>query len=165
MLRDLRLLGRIQMSARRFGARASALLLALAIASCSTTNDHPSLTTGMTADETVQAMGPPDLKDSVPDPDHSGATVPRYVWLDSGKVAVFGSNNRVASIQQIEAPEKAQTEVQARNQPPPSTFDPLETPLNYAFFPIKAALIYIGAGLNCVAGSCEKPKLPDPSHG
>jgi hypothetical protein len=39
----------------------------------------------MTADETVQAMGPPDLKDSVPDPDHSGATVLRYVWLDSGR--------------------------------------------------------------------------------
>jgi len=153
------------MSARRFVASASALLLALALASCSTASNRASLTTGMTADETVQAMGPPDLKDSVPDPDHSGATVPRYVWLDSGKVAVFGSNNRVASIQQIEAPEKAQTEVQARNQPPPSTFDPIETPLNYTFFPIKAALIYIGAGLNCVAGSCQKPKLPDPSHG
>src|SRR5215467_16298468 len=106
------------MSARRFVASASALLLALALASCSTASNRASLTTGMTADETVQAMGPPDLKDSVPDPDHSGATVPRYVWLDSGKVAVFGSNNRVASIQQIEAPEKAQTE--ARNQPPPS---------------------------------------------
>jgi hypothetical protein len=152
------------MSACRFAASASALLLALAIASCSTASNHASLTAGMTADETVQAMGPPDLKDSVPDPDHSGATVLRYVWLDSGKVAVFGSNDRVASIQQIEAPEKAQAEVQASNQPP-STFDPIATPLNYTFFPIKAAFIYIGAGLNCAAGGgCQKPKLPDPSH-
>lgn len=152
------------MSARRFATSAAALLLALAIASCSTASNHASLAAGMTADETVQAMGPPDLKDSVPDPDHSGATVLRYVWLDSGKVAVFGSNDRVASIQQIEAPEKAQAEVQARNQPP-STFDPIATPLNYTFFPIKAAFIYIGAGLNCAAGGgCQKPKLPDPSH-
>jgi len=152
------------MSARRLRARATTLLLAVAIASCSTASNHASLTTGMTADETVQAMGPPDLKDSVPDPNHSGATVLRYVWLDPGKVAVFGSNDRVASIQQIEAPEKAQAEAQARNQPP-STFDPIATPLNYTFFPIKAAFIYIGAGLNCAAGAgCQKPKLPDPSH-
>ena len=153
------------MSARRFAASASSLLLAAVIASCSTASNHAALTTGMTADQTVQAMGPPDLKDSVSDPDHSGATVLRYVWLDSGKVAVFGSNDRVASIQQIEVPEKAQTEVEARNQPP-STFDPIATPLNYTFFPIKAAFIYIGAGLNCAAGAgCQKPKLPDPSHG
>ena len=152
------------MFARRLAAISLALLLAITIASCSTASNQASLTTGMTADQTVQAMGPPDLKDSVPDPGHSGATVLRYVWLDSGKVAVFGANDRVASIQQIEAPEKAQAEVQARNEPP-STFDPIATPLNYTFFPIKAALIYIGAGLNCVAGSCQKPKLPDPSHG
>ena len=153
------------MSARCLAARASALLLVLAIASCSTASNHASLTTGMSADQTVQAMGPPDLKDSVPDPNHSGATVLRYVWLDSGQVAVFGSNDRVASIQQIETPEKAQTEVQARNQPP-STFDPIATPLNYTFFPIKAAFIYIGAGLNCAAGAgCQKPKLPNPSQG
>ena len=153
------------MSARCLAARASALLLVLAIASCSTASNHASLTTGMTADQTVQAMGPPDLKDSVPDPNHSGATVLRYVWLDSGQVAVFGSNDRVASIQQIETPEKAQTEVQARTQPP-STFDPIATPLNYTFFPIKAAFIYIGAGLNCAAGAgCQKPKLPNPSQG
>ena len=153
------------MSARRFARKVSALVLALAIASCSTASNHASLTTGMTVDETVQAMGPPDLKDSVPDPNHSGATVLRYVWLDSGKVAVFGSNDRVASVQEIEAPEKTQAEVQARNQPP-STFDPIQTPLDYTFFPIKAAFIYIGAGLNCAAGAgCQKPKLPDPSHG
>ena len=152
------------MCARRLAASLAGLLLAVAIASCSTASNHASLTAGMTADETVQAMGAPDLKDSVPDPEHSGATVLRYVWLDSGKVAVFGSNDRVASIQQIEAPEKAEAEVQARNQPP-STFDPIATPLNYTFFPIKAAFIYIGAGLNCAAGGgCQKPKLPDPSH-
>jgi hypothetical protein len=152
------------MFAPRLAAISLALLLACAIASCSTASNQASLTTGMTADQTVQAMGPPDLKDSVPDPEHSGATVLRYVWLDSGKVAVFGANDRVASIQQIEAPEKAQAEVQARNEPP-STFDPIATPLNYTFFPIKAAFIYIGAGLNCAAGAgCQKPKLPDPSH-
>ena len=153
------------MSVRRLIPRASALLLAIAIAACSTASEHPSLTTGMSADETMQAMGPPDLKDSVPDPNHSGATVLRYVWLDSGKVAVFGPNDRVASVQQIEAPEKAQAEAQASNKPP-STFDPIATPLNYTFFPIKAAFIYIGAGLNCAAGAgCQKPKLPDPSQG
>jgi hypothetical protein len=152
------------MFAPRFAAISLALLLAFVIASCSTASNQASLTPGMTADQTVQAMGPPDLKDSVPDPEHSGATVLRYVWLDSGKVAVFGANDRVASIQQIEAPEKAQAEVQARNEPP-STFDPIATPLNYTFFPIKAAFIYIGAGLNCAAGAgCQKPKLPDPSH-
>jgi hypothetical protein len=154
------------MSARRLIARASALLLAVAIAACSTASEHPSLTTGMSADETVQAMGPPDLKDSVPDPNHSGATVLRYVWLDSGKVAVFGPNDRVASVQQIEASAKAQAEVEQPRTQPPSTFDPIATPLNYTFFPIKAAIIYIGAGLNCAAGSgCQKPKLPDPSQG
>jgi hypothetical protein len=141
------------------------VLLVLAIASCSTASNQAALTTGMTADQTVQAMGPPDLKDSVPDPNHSGATVLRYVWLDSGKVAVFGSNDRVASIQQIEPSEKAQAEAEARTQPP-STFDPIATPLNYTFFPIKAAFIYIGAGLSCAEGAtCQKPKLPDPSHG
>jgi len=140
------------------------MVLAVALASCSTVSDHATVTTGMTPDQAVQVMGPPDLKDSVPDPNHSGATVLRYVWLDSGKVAVFGPNDRVASIQQIEAPEKEQAEAQARNQPP-STFDPIATPLNYTFFPIKAAFMYIGAGLNCAAGGgCQKPKLPDPSH-
>jgi hypothetical protein len=142
-----------------------AAVLALAIASCSTTESSATLTAGMTPGQAVAAMGQPDLKDSVPDPNHSGASVLRYVWLDSGKVAVFGSDNKVASIQQIEPAEKAKAEVEAESRPP-EEFDPITTPLNYAFFPIKAAFMYLGAGLNCVAGGgCHKPDLPSPSQG
>jgi hypothetical protein len=43
-------------------------------------------------------------------------------------------------------------------------FDPINTPLNYIFFPAKAAAIYFGAGVNCVGGGgCAKPQLPPPS--
>ena len=153
------------MTARGFALKLVALFLALALGACSTAagNNAP-VTAGMTPDQAVQAMGQPDLKDSIPDPDHKGGTVLRYVWLDSGKVAVFGSDNRVASIQQIEPAEKAQAQEEARNQTP-RAFDPIETPLNYTFFPFKAAAIYLGAGLNCAAGGgCHKPKLPDPSQ-
>jgi len=154
------------MRRNRPAAVALAFLLAVAVAACSTAGSTGNLSAGMTADQAVQAMGQPDLKDSIPDPNRSGATVPRYVWLDSGKVAVFGSDNRVASVQQIEPAEKTQAEAEARSQEQPKEFDPLATPLGYAFFPIKAAFIYIGAGLNCAAGGgCHKPKLPDPSNG
>jgi hypothetical protein len=119
----------------------------------------------MTPDQAVQAMGPPDLKDSIPDPNHSGATVLRYAWVDSGRVAVFGPNDRVASVQQMETTQRVQEEAAVRAEPP-RQFDPIATPLDYTFFPIKAAFIYIGAGLNCAAGGgCQKPKLPDPTHG
>ncbi|MGH7778272.1 MAG: hypothetical protein ACREQR_00380 [Candidatus Binataceae bacterium] len=141
------------------------LMLALAGASCSTNSSNGALATGMTADQTVDAMGPPDLKDSVADPNHPGATVLRYVWLDSGKVAIFASNSRVASVQQIEPAEKTKDQLEAVNEPS-AQFDPIDTPLNYAFFPIRAGLIYLGAGLNCVAGGgCRKPQIPSPSHG
>ncbi len=155
------------MSVRPLIAKALAFLLALELAACSAASNNTPLTTGMTPDQAVQSMGTPDLKDSIPDPNHSGGTVLRYVWLDSGKVAVFGANNRVASIQQIEPAEKTQEEAEARTQPQPErAFDPIDTPLNYTFFPIRAAFIYIGAGLNCAAGGgCHKPKLPDPSQG
>ena len=147
-------------------SKAIALIFTLSIASCSTTSSNANLAAGMTPDQTVQAMGQPDLKDSVPDPNHSGATVLRYVWLDPGKVGVFGSDNRLASVQQIEPAEKAQTEAELRQgKQEARPFDPVETPLNYTFFPIKAAFIYLGAGLNCAAGGgCHKPKLPDPSQ-
>jgi len=119
----------------------------------------------MTADQTVNAMGQPDLKDSIADPNHSGATVLRYVWLDSGTVAVFGSNNRVASIGQIEPAQATKQKLEASTEPPAS-FDPIDTPLNYAFYPIRVGLIYLGAGLNCVAGGgCHNPELPSPDHG
>ncbi|MGA6974353.1 MAG: hypothetical protein WBY93_22185, partial [Candidatus Binatus sp.] len=46
----------------------------------------------------------------------------------------------------------------------PEPFDPIETPLNYLFYPAKAATIYFGAGLTCATGGgCEKPPLPGPS--
>jgi hypothetical protein len=153
------------MAAGRNLVRGLVLALALTAASCSAASSNAGLTTGMSPEQAVQAMGQPDLKDSVADPNHSGATVLRYVWLDSGKVAVFNANDRIASIQQIEPAEKAKAELEAQNQPP-TEFDPIATPLNYTFFPIKAAFMYLGAGLNCVAGGgCRKPELPSPSQG
>ena len=142
-----------------------ASMLAFMAASCSTSTSSAALATGMTTAQAVDAMGQPDLKDSVADPNHPGATVLRYVWLDSGKVAVFGSNDRVASIQQIQPAAATKQQIEAENQPP-EQFDPINTPLNYAFYPIRAGLIYLGAGLNCVAGGgCHKPQLPSPGHG
>jgi hypothetical protein len=153
------------MSAARNLVFVLAAVFALVASSCSTAGSNATVTAGMTPGQAVAAMGQPDLKDSVPDPNHSGATVLRYVWLSSGKVAVFSSDNKVASIQQIEPAEKAKAEVEAESRPP-AEFDPIATPLNYAFFPIKAAFMYLGAGLNCVAGGgCHKPDLPSPSQG
>ncbi|HVA77796.1 MAG TPA: hypothetical protein VNF27_07865 [Candidatus Binataceae bacterium] len=141
------------------------LMLALAGTSCSTSTSGATLASGMTTDQAVDAMGQPDLKDSVADPNHPGATVLRYVWLDSGKVAVFGSNNRVASVQQIEPAAATKQQLETASEAP-TAFDPIDTPLNYAFYPIRAGLIYLGAGLNCVAGGgCRKPQLPSPGHG
>lgn len=143
------------------------LMLAFVAASCSASSisSNSALAAGMTADQATDAMGQPDLKDSVADPNHPGATVLRYVWLDSGQVAIFGSNNRVASIQHIEPAEATKAKIEASNQPP-TPFDPINTPLNYAFYPIRAGLIYLGAGLNCVAGGgCHQPQLPSPNHG
>jgi hypothetical protein len=147
---------------RTFFARAAVALLAL-IVGCSSIKSG-TLTTGMTPDQAVQAMGEPDLKDNIADPNHSGASVQRYVWLDSGKAAIFGSNDRLASIQNVETNTKQHVEQQAHAEAaPPESFDPIETPLNYLFFPVKAATIYFGAGLNCAAGGgCQKPELPPP---
>jgi len=126
----------------------------------------------MTPQQTVQSMGEPDLKDSVADPNHTGASVTRYVWLEPGKAAIFGTDNRLATVQDVEASTgtKQQVEQQAPAQAataePPQPFDPIETPLNYLFYPAKAATIYFGAGLSCATGGgCEKPQLPPPSAG
>ena len=152
------------MTLRTFLARAAVGMLALFAVACSVMKSG-SLTTGMTPVQAVQAMGEPDLKDSIADPNHSGANVLRYVWLEPGKAAIFGSDDRLASIQDVETNTKQRVELQARAEAaaPPQQFDPLETPLNYLFFPVKAGLIYFGAGLNCVGGgACQQPQLPSP---
>lgn len=148
---------------RTFAARAVLGVLALSAVACSTTKTA-TLAPGMTPDQTVQAMGQPDLKDNIADPNHSGASVLRFVWLDSGKAAIFGSDERVASIQDVETNTKQHVEQQARAQAAPQEFDPINTPLNYLFFPVKAGLTYLGAGANCIGGGgCQRPELPPPS--
>ncbi len=152
------------MTQRTFFARTAVGLLALFAVACSAMKSG-SLTTGMTPDQAVDAMGQPDLKDNIADPNHSGASVLRYVWLEPGKAAIFGSDDRLASIQDVETNTKQHVEQQAQAEAagPPPQFDPIETPLNYLFFPVKAATIYFGAGVNCVGGGgCRKPELPAP---
>ncbi|MGD0118252.1 MAG: hypothetical protein ABSD30_09320 [Candidatus Binatus sp.] len=141
-------------------------LLALFVVACAAAQPT-GLSAGMTPDQTVQAMGEPDLKDAIPDPNHSGASVTRYVWLQPGKAAIFGTDNRVASVQAVETDTQQHVEQQAHAEAAvaqPEPFDPIETPLNYLFYPAKAATIYFGAGLTCATGGgCEKPPLPGPS--
>lgn len=145
---------------RRFGLG----ILAIAIVACSAQSSG-SLQTGMSSDQAVSAMGQPDLRDNVPDPNHSGATLQRYTWLNAGKAAVFSPEGRVASVQDVQPATTEATEAEAQ-QSPPSEFDPIDTPLNYAFYPIRAALIYIGAGVNCLGGGgCRRPQLPSVNHG
>jgi hypothetical protein len=155
-------------------SRAPLGLLALFVVGCSMTQQSKTLSPGMTPDQTVQAMGAPDLQDNIADPNHTGGSVLRYVWLEPGKAAIFGSDQRVASIQNVEVgtdtkqqvEQQAHVEAAAASQQPPAPFDPIETPLNYIFFPAKAATIYFGAGLTCATGGgCEKPPLPPPSDG
>jgi len=149
------------MSMRRIFTMITAVCLAFAATACSTASSG-NLAAGMTPDQAVQAMGSPDLKDSIPDPNHSGATVLRYAWVDQGKVATFGPDNRVASVQQMEPTQKVQAQSEAEERvTPPKPFDPIQTPLDYTFYPFKAAVTYMAAGLNCATGAaCEKPKLP-----
>ncbi len=149
---------------RTFFVSAAVGLLASLACACSTMNAG-TVTTGMTPEQATQAMGQPDLKDNIADPNHSGASVQRYVWLDKGKAAVFGTDNHVASIQDVETNTKQRVEQQASAQSEmPRAFDPIETPMNYLFFPLKAGLTYFGAGVNCVGGGgCHKPTLPPPS--
>jgi hypothetical protein len=151
------------MTSRTLMARTAVSALALFAVACSMTKSA-TLSTGMSPDQSVQAMGQPDLKDNIADPNHTGASVLRYVWLDSGKAAIFGSDNRVASIQTVETNTKQHVEEEARAQAPAQAFDPINTPLNYMFFPVKAGLNYLGAGMNCLGGgTCQKPALPPPS--
>ena len=157
------------MMLRIFPTRAAIGLLALFVFGCSTVKSG-SLSPGMTPDQTVQSMGEPDLKDSIADPNHNGASVLRYVWLEPGKAAIFGSDNHLASVQDVETNTKQKVEEQAHAEAvasgPPQKFDPIETPLDYIFYPVKAGAVYFGAGVNCVAGgSCQKPQLPNPSSG
>src|SRR6266403_5097153 len=125
------------MTLKTFTIRMALGLLALFAVACATT-ESGNLSPGMTSDQTVQAMGQPDLKDNIADPNHNGASVLRYVWLDSGKAAIFGSDDRVASVQNVETNTKQHVEAQqARAGAPQHYFDPINTPLNYVFFPIK----------------------------
>jgi hypothetical protein len=135
-------------------------VLMLLMIGCSTVQQSGgSLQTGMSADQAVEAMGQPDLKDNVPDPNHSGATVLRYTWLSAGESAVFGSNMRVVSIENIGPSSSTLQETQTERIKP--AFDPIETPLDYAFYPVRVAFTYIGAGLSCLSGSgCQAPRLP-----
>ena len=154
---------------RTFLASAMLGVLAMFVVGCSTVKSG-TLNPGMTPDQTVQSMGEPDLKDSIADPNHNGASVLRYVWLEPGKAAVFGSDNHVASVQDVETNTKQKVEEQAHAEAvasgPPQRFDPIQTPLDYIFYPVKAGAVYFGAGVNCAAGGgCQKPQLPSPSSG
>ena len=144
-------------------ARAALGMLAFFVVACSAMQTK-TLSPGMTPTQAVKAMGEPDLKDNIADPNHNGASVLRYVWLEPGKAAIFGSDDRVASIQNVETNTKQHLEQQVQASGPPQVFDPINTPLNYLFFPVKAATIYFGAGVNCIGGGgCQTPTLPPPS--
>lgn len=139
-----------------------AAVVTFLMAACATASQSE-LRTGMTPDQAIAALGTPDLTDSVPDPANRGAKLLRYTWVEAGKTATFGPDNHLSSISSIEVVSSA------ASTPEPtvgSRFDPLSTPINYAFYPLRAAFIWLGAGLNCVAqGQCQKPALPSPSAG
>lgn len=147
--------------------RLAFLVLAFSILACSAqSNSGGSLQTGMTPDQSVAAMGQPDLRDNVADPNHTGANLLRYTWLNAGKSATFGSDNRIASIEDIGPAPSTVKEAEQEQQASTSEFDPINTPLNYVFYPFRAAFIYIGAGINCVGGGgCQKPRLPPVNEG
>ena len=149
--------------------------LAFTLMSCATSGG--SLEVGMRPDQAIAAMGQPDLKDTVSDPRGSGAGVLRYAWVARGKVATFGPDDRLAQIADLPAgtnaanpnPASASTTGAAADSAPapiPSSFDPIQTPLNYLFYPLKFALTWAGAGINCVAeGSCHRPEVKPPDAG
>jgi hypothetical protein len=144
------------MVARLFLTSALTSMFAVVLASCASSSAN--LQTGMTPDQAISAMGNPDLKDSVPDPDHSGGTLLRYTWVDPGKAATFGPDNRLAKVEQVEGASEASRQQQEHG------FDPIATPINYFFYPVRAAFIYLGAGVNCaLEGQCQKPRLPSPA--
>ena len=128
-------------------------------------SDGSTLRAGMSPDDAIAAMGIPDLKDTIPDPNHSLASVQRFVWLDTQTAAIFGPNNRLATIQKVDIGGGSQIASTGMEQkPPPPKFDPIQTPLNYLFFPVKAGFTYLGAGLSCASGgNCQAPILPSPA--
>jgi len=140
--------------------------LALLIVGCAAQNGGGgSLKVGMSTDQAVEAMGQPDLKDNIADPNHTGPALLRYTWLSAGEAAVFSPDMRVATIVNVgsSAPTLSETAQQEQMRP---SFDPIQTPLDYAFYPFKAAMIYIGAGLNCIGGGgCHTPQLPRVAPG
>jgi hypothetical protein len=134
--------------------------LALLVVGCAAQNGGGSLKTGMSTDQAVEAMGQPDLKDNIPDPNHTGPAMLRYTWLNAGEAAVFGPDMRVASIVNVGPSPSTLTETVQQGQMQPA-FDPIQTPFDYAFYPFRAAMVYIGAGLNCIGGNgCHSPQLP-----
>jgi len=119
----------------------------------------------MSTDQAVEAMGQPDLKDNIADPNHTGPALLRYTWLSAGEAAVFSPDMRVATIVNVgsSAPTLSETAQQEQMRP---SFDPIQTPFDYLFYPFKAAFVYLGAGLNCVGGGgCHTPQLPRVAPG
>ena len=124
---------------------ASVLLATLTFAACSSAAGN--LQVGMTPEQAISAMGRPESKDTVPDP-KSGADVLRYSWPSQGKSAVFGPDNHVAQIENIEV-------VKSQG---PSNFDPIGTPVEYFFYPVRLGIGWAASGLNCVLeGHCNPP--------
>ncbi|HEY2664555.1 MAG TPA: hypothetical protein VGI47_09465 [Candidatus Binataceae bacterium] len=148
--------------AKLTSSRWLAFVTGLALVGCS--SGSGTIETGMTPDQTVTALGHPDLTDSVPDPAHSGGTVLRYTWVGAGKAATFSPDSRVAKIDEVQ-PNSAPGQQAAASQAS-APFDPISTPVSYAFYPIRAMFIYLGAGLNCAVGApCIKPALPPVASG
>jgi hypothetical protein len=122
------------------------------------------VTAGITPDEAVSAIGKPNFRHSLPDPSHSGEVVSTYNWRKAGKAAPLATDDRAKSAtrgsEQAKAPPTAQPQ-----QHEASHFHPINTPLDYIFYPVRVALIYLGAGINCLGGGgCQSPYLPAPSQ-
>ena len=139
-------------------------VLIFLMAACSAQNGggSSSLKVGMTTDQAIEAMGKPDLTDSIPDPDHAGAPMLRYTWLNAGEAAVFGQNMRVANVINVgSSPETLQEAARQPGNGYQPAFDPIQTPFDYAFYPFRAAAVAVFSGLNCIGGGgCHSPHLP-----
>ena len=141
----------------------SAMLLLLAGCSAQSAGGG-TLKVGMSTDQAVEAMGQPDLKDNVADPNHTGPAMLRYTWLNAGEAALFGADMRVANIVNVGPAPSSVAEAQQEQMKPP--FDPIQTPFDYAFYPFRAAFVVIGAGLNCIGGGgCHAPQFPPVQPG
>jgi hypothetical protein len=145
------------------------VLAAIAASLLSCAASGGTLQLGMTPDQAVQAMGQPDLEDTVADPHAGNTPLMRYAWVTRGKVATFGPDNRVTEVKDLAAapgPSIAAASTPAAPQVAATPFDPVETPLNYLFYPIRFSLAWIGAGLNCAAeGDCRRPQVRPPYEG